>query len=104
MEVHERLTVAADHGADVINLSIGEPEIEPSRDLVALALDAAAAAGVVPVVAAGNDYGDYLSGSLASPGSSADSITVGATSSGPAPVIAGFSAAGPTPVTPTPSP
>ena len=29
---------------DVINLSIGEPEIEPSRDLVALALDAAAAA------------------------------------------------------------
>ena len=31
-------------GMDVINLSIGEPEIEPRRDVVALALDAAAAA------------------------------------------------------------
>ena len=41
---------------DVINLSLGEPEIEPSRDIVAQALDAAAKAGVVPVVAAGNDY------------------------------------------------
>ena len=43
---------------DVINFSIGEAEIEPSRDIVATALDAAAAAGVVPVIAAGNDYND----------------------------------------------
>ena len=55
---------------DVINLSIGEPEVEPSRDLVARALDAAAAAGVVPVVAAGNDFDDFGRGSLASPGTS----------------------------------
>ena len=48
----------------MINLSIGEPEIEPSRDIVALALDAAAAAGVVPVVAAGNDYDEFGRGSL----------------------------------------
>ena len=47
---------------DVINFSGGEPEIEPSRDIVALALDAAAAAGVVPVVAAGNDYEDVGAG------------------------------------------
>ena len=97
-EIVAAIEAAVADGMDVINLSIGEPEVEPSRDLVALALDAAAAGGVVPVVAAGNDYGDYRSGSLASPGSSADSITVGATSSGAAPVIAGFSAAGPTPV------
>ena len=44
---------------DVINLSLGEPEVEPSRDIVARALDAAAAAGVVPVVAAGNDFEDF---------------------------------------------
>ena len=44
---------------NVINLSIGEPEIEPSRDVVALALDGAAAAGVVPVVAAGNDFEEF---------------------------------------------
>jgi hypothetical protein len=46
---------------DVINFSGGEPEIEPSRDIVALALDAAAA-GVVPVIAANNDYGDFGAG------------------------------------------
>ena len=81
-EIVAAIEAAVADGMDVINLSIGEPEIEPSRDLVALALDAAAAAGVVPVVAAGNDYGDYGAGSLSSPGSSADAITVGATSSG----------------------
>ena len=97
-EIVAAIEAAVADGMDVINLSIGEPEVEPSRDLVALALDAAAAAGVVPVVAAGNDYGDFGLGSLASPGTSADSITVGATSSGAAPVMAGFSSAGPTPV------
>ena len=52
------IEAAVADGMDVINFSGGEPEIEPSRDIVALALDAAAAAGVVPVVAAGNDYND----------------------------------------------
>ena len=70
-EIVAAIEAAVADGMDVINLSIGEPEIEPSRDLVALALDAAAASGVVPVVAAGNDFGDYGLGSLASPGSSA---------------------------------
>ena len=56
---------------DVINLSLGEPEIEPRRDIVALALDAAAAAGVVPVVAAGNDFNDAGAGSVSSPANSA---------------------------------
>ena len=73
---------------DVINLSIGEPEVEPTRDLIALALDAAARAGVVPVVAAGNDFDEFGEGSLASPGSSAEAITVGASTSGAAPSIA----------------
>ena len=43
------IEAAVPDGMDVINFSGGEPEIEPSRDIVALALDAAAAAGVVPV-------------------------------------------------------
>ncbi len=47
-EIVAAIEAAVSDGMDVINLSIGEPEIEPSRDLVALALDAAAAAGVVP--------------------------------------------------------
>ena len=58
-ELVAAIEAAVADGMDVINLSIGEPEIEPSRDVVALALDAAAAAGVVPVVAAGNDFDDY---------------------------------------------
>jgi minor extracellular serine protease Vpr len=53
-EIAEGIDQAVADGMDVINLSIGEPEVEPSRDIVVKALDAAADAGVVPVVAAGN--------------------------------------------------
>ena len=84
---------------DVINLSLGEPEIEPSRDLVVRALDDAAAAGVIPVVAAGNDYGEFGGGSITSPGSAASAITVGRCHRPTArPSLAEFSSAGPTPV------
>ena len=97
-EIVAAIEAAVADGMDVINLSIGEPEIAPQHDVVALALDAAAAAGVVPVVAAGNDFSEFGRGSLASPGSSASAITVGATTSGAAPGIASFSSAGPTPL------
>ena len=97
-ELVAAIEAAVADGMDVINLSIGEPEVEPSRDLVALALDAAAAAGVVPVVAAGNDFDDFGRGSLASPGTSADAITVGASTSATSPGMASFSSAGPTPI------
>ena len=97
-EIVAAIEAAVADGMDVINLSLGEPEIEPSRDLVALALDGAAAAGVVPVVAAGNDFDDFGRGSLSSPGSADDAITVGAVTSEAAPEMAGFSAAGPTPI------
>ena len=62
-EIVAAIEAAVSDGMDVINLSLGEPEIEPSRDIVARALDAAAAAGVVPVVAAGNDFEEYGGGS-----------------------------------------
>jgi subtilisin family serine protease len=98
-EIVAAIEAAVRDGMDVINLSIGEPEIEPSRDRVALALDAAAAAGVVPVVAAGNDFASFGRGSVTSPGSSPAAITVGATTesggSG-SPEMASFSSAGPT--------
>src|SRR5207249_3451243 len=51
-EIVAAIEAAVADGMNVINLSIGEPEIEPTRDVVALALDGAAAAGVVPVVSA----------------------------------------------------
>ena len=100
-ELVAAIEAAVADGMDVINLSIGEPEIEPSRDIVAKALDAAADAGVVPVVAAGNDFPEFGRGSLASPGNAAKAITVGAVTtddSGPGGVLGTFSSAGPTPI------
>ncbi len=97
-EIVAAIEAAVADGMDVINLSLGEPEIEPSRDIVALALDAAAAAGVVPVVAAGNDFDDFGRGSVGSPGSAMAAITVGATTSTASPSVASFSSAGPTPI------
>jgi hypothetical protein len=81
---------------NVINLSLGEPEISPARDFVVQAIDAAAAAGVVPVIAADNQFDQYGYGSISSPANAPDAITVAATTlSG---TIADFSSGGPTPV------
>jgi subtilisin family serine protease len=93
------IEAAVADGMDVVNFSGGEPEIEPSRDIVARALDAAAAAGVVPVVAAGNDYNDVGAGSVSSPANSSGAISVAAFEIGGTPVKrvhAGFSSVGPT--------
>ena len=79
-ELAAAIEAAVADGMDVINMSLGEPEIEPSRDIVVQALAAAARAGVVSVVAAGNDFSDFGRGSIGSPGSSPDAITVGAVS------------------------
>jgi subtilisin family serine protease len=100
-ELVAAIEAAVADGMDVINLSLGEPEIEPSRDIVARALNAAAAAGVVPVVAAGNDFEEYGGGSLISPGTSDKAITVAAVTSPEAAggsALADFSSAGPTPL------
>jgi subtilisin family serine protease len=93
------IEAAVADGMDVVNFSGGEPEIEPSRDIVARALDAAAAAGVVPVIAAGNDYNDYGAGSVSSPANSASAIAVAAveiTGNPTKRVHADFSSVGPT--------
>ena len=99
-EIVAAIEAAVRDGMNVINLSIGEAEIEPSRDIVAKALDAAAAAGVVPVVCAGNDYNDVGAGSVISPASSARAITVGAVEDGEKGglVHADFSSVGPSPM------
>ena len=98
-EIVAAIETAVRDGMDVLNLSIGQPELEPRRDVVALALDAAAAAGVVSVVAAGNDFNDLGAGSISSPANSERAITVGAVEvSGTTPrgTHAGFSSVGPT--------
>jgi subtilisin family serine protease len=97
-EIAKGIEAAVKDGMDVINLSLGEPEIEPSRDLVVQALAGAAAAGVIPVVAAGNDYAEFGGGSITSPGSAARAITVAAVTPDRRPLLASFSSAGPTPL------
>ena len=95
-EIAAAIEAAVQDGMDVINLSIGEPEIPPSRDLVVRAIDGASAAGVVSTISAGNDFEAFGRGSVSSPGSAASAITVGATTVGRQ--LAGFSSAGPTPL------
>jgi subtilisin family serine protease len=98
-ELVAAIEAAVADGMDVINLSLGEPEIEPRRDIVALALDAAAEAGVVPVVAAGNDYNDAGAGSVSSPANSERAIAVAAVETQGTPPVsrhAEFSSVGPT--------
>ena len=71
-------------GANIMNLSLGSPNGFPD-DPSAAAIDAAAAAGVIPVVSAGNsgpDYGDMM-GTVGSPGTAAGAVTVAASDNHP---------------------
>jgi subtilisin family serine protease len=95
-EIAAAIEQAVKDGMNVINLSYGEPEITPSRDIVVQAMNAAAAAGVVPVVAAGNDFDSVGAGSVGSPGTAAAAISVAAASKSR--MIASFSSGGPTPL------
>jgi subtilisin family serine protease len=95
-EIAAAVEAAVADGMNVINLSLGEPEVDPSRDLVVRALDNAARAGVIPVVAAGNDFDQFGYGSVTSPANAPGAIAVAAADSGNR--IAYFSSAGPTAV------
>ena len=95
-EVAAAIEAAVADGMNVINLSIGEPEVNPARDLVVRALGNAARAGVVPVVAAGNDFDEFGAGSITSPANTPAAIAVAAADSHN--VIADFSSSGPTPI------
>jgi subtilisin family serine protease len=95
-EIAAAVEQAVKDGMDVINLSYGEPEMTPSRDVVVQAMNAAAAAGVVPVIAAGNDFDSVGEGSVSSPANAAGAIAVAAASKSG--VIAYFSSGGPTPI------
>jgi subtilisin family serine protease len=92
-EIVKGIDAAVADGMNVINLSLGEPEIDLDRDIVVKAIDAAADAGVVPAIAAGNDFDVFGNGSISSPGDAPDAITAAAVTKDS--VIADFSSAGP---------
>ena len=71
---------AVTDGMNVINFSGGGPQIDPANDALVAAVHGTVAAGVVTVIAAGNDRDDFGLGSTGSPGTAPDSISVAATS------------------------
>jgi subtilisin family serine protease len=79
-EIVAAFEAAVTDGMDVINFSGGGPQIDPANDALIAAIHNVAAAGVVPVIAAGNDRDDFGTGSAGSPGTAPDAISVAAVS------------------------
>ena len=79
-EIIEAFEAAVADGMNVINFSGGGPQTDPANDAMYVAVHNTVLAGVVPVIAAGNDREDFGLGSTGSPGTAPDAITVAATS------------------------
>ena len=77
--VHAFESAVAD-GMNVINFSGGGPQTDPANDAMNETVHNTALAGVVPVIAAGNDRDDFGLGTAGSPGTAPDAIAVAATS------------------------
>jgi minor extracellular serine protease Vpr len=71
---------AVSDGMDVVNFSGGGPMLDPRNDALVEAVHNVAAAGVVPVISAGNDRDDFGLGSVGAPGTAPDAISVAAVS------------------------
>jgi subtilisin family serine protease len=83
---------AAEHGADVANMSLGGPDTPGIDPLEAAVHDLTAKYGTLFVVAAGNE-GEYGDVTINSPGSADEALTVGAVSK--TKTLAEFSSRGP---------
>jgi subtilisin family serine protease len=79
-EIAAAFESAVKDGMDVINFSGGGTESEPANDAMLDVIRNVAAAGVVPVIAAGNDRDDFGLGTVGSPGTAPAAITVAASS------------------------
>ena len=79
-EIVSAFEAAVRDGMDVINFSGGGPQTDPLSDALIETVRNVAAAGVVPVISAGNDRDDYGVGSAGSPGTAPDAISVAALS------------------------
>jgi minor extracellular serine protease Vpr len=79
-EIVKAFEAAVADGMNVINFSGGGPETDPANDAMYETVHNTALAGVVPVIAAGNDREDFGLGTAGSPGSAPDAISVAAVS------------------------
>ena len=79
-EIVQAFEAAVADGMNVINFSGGGPQTDPANDAMYETVHNTALAGVVPVIAAGNDREDFGLGTTGSPGTAPDAISVAATS------------------------
>ena len=79
-EIVAAFEAAVRDGMDVINFSGGGPQTDPASDAIIEVVRNVAAAGVVPVISAGNDRDEYGLGSAGSPGTAPEAISVAAVS------------------------
>jgi minor extracellular serine protease Vpr len=79
-EIVSAFESAVTDGMNVINFSGGGPQTDPANDAMYETIHNVALAGVVPVIAAGNDREDFGLGTTGSPGTAPDAIAVAATS------------------------
>jgi minor extracellular serine protease Vpr len=95
-EIAAAFEQAVADGMDVINFSGGGPESEPLNDVLIPAVNNVAAAGVVPVIAAGNDGEDFGPGSAGTPGTAQAAISVAAVTNSQvfAPALSAFDTSG----------
>ena len=77
-EIVAAFEAAVQDGMDVINFSGGGPESDPPSDALNEVVTNVAKGGVVPVIAAGNDRDLFGFGSVGSPGTAPDAISVAA--------------------------
>jgi minor extracellular serine protease Vpr len=67
-------------GMHVINFSGGGPQVEPVNDALIETVGNIAAAGIVPVISAGNDRDEFGLGTSGAPGTAPEAISVAAVS------------------------
>jgi minor extracellular serine protease Vpr len=79
-EIAAAFESAVRDGMDVINFSGGGPETEPANDAMVDVIRNVSATGVVPVISAGNDRDNFGMGTIGSPGSAPEAISVAAVS------------------------
>jgi minor extracellular serine protease Vpr len=80
-EIIAAFEAAVADGMDVINFSGGGTQSEPRNDAMIDVVRNVAAAGVLPVISAGNDRDEFGFGTAGSPGTAPDALSVAATSS-----------------------
>jgi subtilisin family serine protease len=79
-EIVHAFEAAVADGMNVINFSGGGPQTDPANDAMFETIHNVTLAGVVPVIAAGNDREDFGFGTAGTPGVAPDAIAVAATS------------------------